>query len=68
MPPKKGSSTPNKPSNSSTWTYDEAKEMRKDISDFQDKTKADLEAMDRRIMDSKRTIEDKLELLTKDMK
>ena len=68
MPPKKGTSTPNKPSDSATWTYDEANKMRKDISDFQEKAKADLEAMERRMMDSQRTIEYKLELLTKDMK
>ena len=45
MPPKKGTSTPNKPSDSATWTYDEADEMCKDISDFQEKTKEDLEVM-----------------------
>ena len=39
--------TPNKPSDSSTWTYDEGEEMRKDISDLQEKmvTKDVLEAM-----------------------
>lgn len=42
--------------------------MRKDIFDFQEKTKADLEAMERRMMDSQRKIEDNMELLTKDMK
>ena len=68
MPPKKVTSTPNKPSDSATWTYDEGEEMCKDISDFQEKTKVDLEAMERRLMDSKRIIEDKLELLMKDMK
>ena len=56
---KKGTSTPNKPSESATWTYDEADEMRKDISDFQEKTKADLEAMERRMMYSQIKIEDK---------
>jgi len=49
MPPKKGTNTPNKPSDSSTWTYDEAEEMCKDIYDLQEKTKVELEAMERRM-------------------
>ena len=31
MPPKKGTYTPNKPSDSPTWTLDEVEEMCKDI-------------------------------------
>jgi gas vesicle protein len=38
MPPKKGTSTPNKPPENTTWTLDEGKEMRRDINDLQKKT------------------------------
>jgi hypothetical protein len=38
MPPKKGTSTPNKPPYNHTWTLDEAEEMRRDINDLQKKT------------------------------
>ena len=38
MPPKKGTSTPNKPPDSPTWTLDEGEEMRRDINDLQKKT------------------------------
>jgi hypothetical protein len=37
MPPKKGTSTPNKPPDSPTWTLDEGEEMRRDINDLQKK-------------------------------
>jgi hypothetical protein len=37
MPPKKGTSTPNKPPNSPTWTLDEGEEMSADINDLQKK-------------------------------
>jgi hypothetical protein len=37
MPPKKGTSTPNKPPNNPTWTLDEGEEMRRDINDLQKK-------------------------------
>jgi SMC interacting uncharacterized protein involved in chromosome segregation len=37
MPPKKGTSTPNKPSKNPTWTLDEGKEMRRDINELQNK-------------------------------
>jgi hypothetical protein len=37
MPPKKGNSTPNNPSDSPTWTLDEGEEMCKDINDLQKK-------------------------------
>jgi hypothetical protein len=33
MPPKKGTSTPNKPPENPTWTLDEGEEMRRDIND-----------------------------------
>jgi uncharacterized protein YlaN (UPF0358 family) len=58
MPPKKGTYTPNKPSNSPTWTLDEGEEMRRDINDLQKKTitKHELQGM----MDS---IEAKLEAI-----
>jgi hypothetical protein len=38
MPPKKGTSTPNKPLDSPTWTLDEGEEMCRDINDLQKKT------------------------------
>ena len=38
MPPKKGTSTPNKPPKNPTWTLDEGEEMRRDINDLQKKT------------------------------
>jgi uncharacterized protein YlaN (UPF0358 family) len=47
MPPKKGTSTPNKPPDSSTWTLDEGEEMCRDINYLQKKTvtKDDLQGM-----------------------
>jgi hypothetical protein len=47
MPPKKGTSTPNNPSDSPTWTLDEGEEMCKDIDDLQKKavTKDELQRM-----------------------
>jgi hypothetical protein len=38
MPPKKGTSTPNKPPDNPTWTLDEGEEMHRDINDLQNKT------------------------------
>jgi hypothetical protein len=38
MPPKKGTSTPNKPPGSPTWNLDEGEEMHRDINDLQKKT------------------------------
>jgi hypothetical protein len=38
MPPKKGTSTPNKPLDNPTWTLDEGEEMRRYINDLQNKT------------------------------
>jgi hypothetical protein len=37
MPPKKGTSTPNKPPDNLTWTLDEGEEMRRDINYLQKK-------------------------------
>jgi hypothetical protein len=53
LPPKKGTYTPNKPSNSPTWTLDEGEEMNKEINDLQEKaiTKDELQ----RMMDSTET-------------
>jgi gas vesicle protein len=47
MPPKKGTSTPNKPPENPTWTLDEGEEMRRDINDLQKKivTKYELQEM-----------------------
>jgi hypothetical protein len=38
MPPKKGTSIPNKPPDNPTWNLDEGEEMRRDINDLQKKT------------------------------
>jgi gas vesicle protein len=47
MPPKKGTSTKNKPPENPTWTLDEGEEMGRDINDLQKKivTKAELQEM-----------------------
>ena len=47
MPPKKGTSTPNKPPNNPTWNLDEGEEIRRDINDLQKKvvTKDELQEM-----------------------
>jgi gas vesicle protein len=47
MPPKKGTSTPNKPPDNPTWTLNEGEEMRRDINDLQKKivTKDELQEM-----------------------
>jgi hypothetical protein len=47
MPPKKGTSTPNKPLDSPTWTLDEGEEMRRDKNYLQKKTitKGELQGM-----------------------
>jgi hypothetical protein len=47
VPPKKGTSTPNKPPNSRTWTLDEGEEIHRDINDLQRKkmTKYELQWM-----------------------
>jgi hypothetical protein len=47
MPPKKGTSTPNKPPENPTWTLDEGEEMCRDINDLQNKivTKDELQEM-----------------------
>jgi hypothetical protein len=54
MPPKKGTSTPNKPPENPTWTLDEGEEMRRDINDLQKKTvtKDELQEMMDTKMDS----------------
>ena len=48
MPPKKGTSTPNKPPENHTWTLDEGEEMRREINDLQKKnvTKYELHEME----------------------
>jgi predicted phage gp36 major capsid-like protein len=62
MPPKKGTSTPNKPPDNPTWTLDEGEVMRRDINDLQKKTvtKDELQEM----MDS---MEAKLEAINTNM-
>jgi hypothetical protein len=45
MPPKKGTSTPNKPLENPTWTLDEGEEMHRDKNDLQKVTKDELQEM-----------------------
>jgi gas vesicle protein len=51
MPPKKGTSTPNKPLENPTWTLDEGEEMRRDINDLKKKivTKYKLQEMEAKV-------------------
>jgi hypothetical protein len=53
MPPKKRTSTPNKPPENPTWTLDEGEEMRRDINELQ-KNMDSMEAMLDSKMDVKR--------------
>jgi gas vesicle protein len=48
MPPKKGTSTPNKPPENPTWTLDEGEKICRDINDLQKKmgTKDELQEME----------------------
>jgi gas vesicle protein len=48
MPPKKRTSTPNKPPENPTWTLDEGEEMRRDINELQNK----MDSMEAKLMDS----------------
>jgi gas vesicle protein len=51
MPPKKGTSTPNKPPDNPTWTLDESEEMCRDINDLQKNivTKDELQEMEAKL-------------------
>jgi hypothetical protein len=51
MPPKKGTSTPNKPPYNPTWTLDEGEEMCRDINDLQNNivTKDELQDMEAKL-------------------
>jgi hypothetical protein len=51
MPPKKGTSTPNKPPENPNWTLDEGEEMNRDINDLQKKTvtKDELQEMEAKL-------------------
>ena len=51
MPPKKGTSTPNKPPDNPTWTLDEGEEIRRDINDLQKNivTKDELQEMEAKL-------------------
>jgi gas vesicle protein len=51
MPPRKGTSTPNKPPDNPTWTLDKGEEMRRDITDLQKKivTKYELQEMEAKL-------------------
>jgi hypothetical protein len=48
MPPKKGTSTPNKPLENPTWTLDEGEEIHRDINELQNK----MDSMEAKLMDS----------------
>jgi hypothetical protein len=55
MPPKKGTSTPNKPPKNPTWTLDEGEEMCRDINELQNKMdsmEAKMDSMEVKLMDS----------------
>jgi SMC interacting uncharacterized protein involved in chromosome segregation len=63
MPPKKGTSTPNKPLENPTWTLDEGEEMRRDINELQnnmDSMEAKMDSMETN-MDSMDTKMDSME-------
>jgi hypothetical protein len=51
MPPKKGTSTPNKPPDNPTWTLGEGEEMRRDINDLKIKivTKDEIQEMEAKL-------------------
>jgi hypothetical protein len=51
MPPKKGTSTQNKPPDNPTWTLDEGEEMRRDINDLEKNivTKDELQEMEAKL-------------------
>jgi hypothetical protein len=59
MPPKKGTSTPNKPPENPTWTLDEGEEMSRDINELQNnmdsmeaKLDTKMHSMEAKLMDS----------------
>jgi hypothetical protein len=59
MPPKKGTSTPNKPPENPTWTLDEGEEMCRDINELQNKMDSmeakldiNMNSMEAKLMDS----------------
>jgi phage host-nuclease inhibitor protein Gam len=57
MPPKKGTSTPNKPPENPTWTLDEGEEMRRDINELQNK----MDSMEAKLDTKMDSIEAKLD-------
>jgi gas vesicle protein len=61
MPPKKGTSTPNKPPENPTWTLDEGEEMRRDINELQNKMDSMEAKLDTNSMDSMDSMEAKLD-------
>jgi predicted transcriptional regulator len=63
MPPKKGTSTPNKPPENPTWTLDEGEEMRRDINEQQNKMdsmEAKMDSMEAKLDAKMHSMEDKL--------
>jgi phage host-nuclease inhibitor protein Gam len=57
MPPKKGTSTPNKPPENPNWTLDEGEEMRRDINELQKK----MDSMEAKLDTKMDSIEAKLD-------
>jgi chromosome segregation ATPase len=64
MPPKKGTSTPNKPPENPTWTLDEGEEMRRDINELQNKMdsmEANMDSMEAKLDTKMDSMEAKLD-------
>ena len=64
MPPKKGTSTPNKPPENPTWILDEGEEMRRDINELQNKMdsmEAKMESMEAKLDTKMDSMEAKLD-------
>ena len=57
MPPKKGTSTPNKPPKNPTWTLDEGEEIHRDINELQNK----MDSMEAKLDTKMDSMEDKLD-------
>jgi gas vesicle protein len=57
MPPKKGTSTPNKPPEHPTWTLNEGEEMRRDINELQ----ANMDSMEAKLDTKMDSMEAKLD-------
>ena len=66
MPPKKGNSTPNKPSEDPTWTLDEGEKMCRDINELQKKMdlmEAKMDSMESKLDTKMHSMEAKMDLM-----